>query len=94
MKPKLNHVGFSANRLDVLQDNPREVAFAKEWQKEQSQGNLLENLIPNVTQRDAQVAATVIQWLGSNIGMSFMENVCAKSEPVRRFLRRTILKDT
>lgn len=51
-------------------------------QKDYSSGyGLLELLMPeglNLTQRDAAVAATVIQWLGTNCGFGFYTNCLRK----------------
>ena len=77
----IKHEGRSTHRFD---DNPLERVFADEW-KEMNDGEgrghgilaylLAEN--PNrprneVSDRDAEVAATVIQWLGSNVGQCFL----------------------
>lgn len=66
-------------------DNPLEARFAKLWQVWNSQptcehallGYLLskDNRREPVSNRDAQVAATVIQWLGSLVGTSFLSEV-------------------
>lgn len=84
------HVGFSANRLHPDADNPREVAFAASWEKVNSPvfGHpTVEYLIPNSTERDAKVAATIIQWLGSNVGMSFLVDVIEEEPKVKEWLR-------
>jgi hypothetical protein len=91
----MKHVGISAHRLVKNQHNPREVAFATKWQKEQDQGNILAYLLSGGDNRKSialnddqiQTAATVIQWLGSNVGMSFLEEVIKSSPEVREFLR-------
>lgn len=38
-----------------------------------------EHIIKKITKRDRMIAATVIQWLGSNIGFCFLETVLKKS---------------
>lgn len=74
MSPLRRHDGTgSANR---------ERAFHDQWNKEQYSGcgsrplflQMLVNidLLP-MAQRDATIAATLIQWLGTNVGFSFME---------------------
>jgi len=92
----VEHVGLYANRLLARADNPREVAFARQWAKENeydspgtqgSAGNILRTLVPGSTQRDATVAATLIQWLGSNIGMCFLSDVIRDSPEVARWVR-------
>jgi hypothetical protein len=79
----IKHEGLRTNRL---QREPLEKAFAKAWKdkNEKSAGvDLLDYLLaedPNhpkgeVSQRDATVAATVIQWLGSHVGQCFLRDV-------------------
>jgi len=66
-----------------FKDNPLEKRFAKKWQEQNKYGHTLEYLLTNeinkrdgnVSQRDRQVAATVIQWLGSPVGQSFLSEV-------------------
>lgn len=87
-------IGLHANRLYPQAGNPREVAFAEQWEKEKdilsalfvvpcskddpgsqpcwSCGYARYPLGRVPTDRDRQVAATVIQWLGSNVGMDFI----------------------
>jgi hypothetical protein len=85
--------GLHASRLKVEQNNPREIAFAKQWELENSY--ITENVVGCLgmllstesnetshrrvwlelgepTKRDEIVAATVVQWLGSNCGMDFL----------------------
>lgn len=80
-------LGIHTHRLDPRADNLREVAFATQWQREHEHSDLLQALfaMPCVyggkvkfplgdmpTERDRKVAATVVQWLGSNVGFSFL----------------------
>lgn len=82
--------------------NPREKAFADEWEKENiptpglNHGfGLLQDLfidgrpfdldilgkrrlVHRITKAERFVTATVIQWLGSNCGMSFLEEALKK----------------
>jgi hypothetical protein len=82
--------GFSANRLRPDANNPREVAFVDAWNKENlpnHQGfSLLNHLIPNCTDRDRKVAVTMIQWLGSGVGTSFLCDVINESPELRQFI--------
>lgn len=62
-----------------IQWDPLECAFAQEWEKENernSRPSLLELLLDGdgqkVSGRDRYVAATVVQWLGTNVGFSFL----------------------
>jgi len=81
--PKKNiHVGLRPYRI---KDNPEEKRFAEEWKKQNKQGNVLAYLLHQVdhrgrpplepSERDAAVAATVIQWLGSPVGQSWLEEL-------------------
>ena len=37
------------------------------------EGVIYKKIIHEITQRDAEIVATVIQWLGSNCGLSFLD---------------------
>lgn len=75
-----------------LQDNPKEKAFADHWKKlNDTYKGTLEYLLAEdnncpwgeMTDRDAEVAATVIQWLGSPVGQNFLRDVreaCGEKE--------------
>ncbi len=71
----MKHEGFHARRLS---NNPLEYAYAMAWKRENMGTGILEYLLsPDGTsvrcsERDAQVAATVIQWLGSPVGQQFV----------------------
>lgn len=75
------HTGLHARRLaDTGPSSLREKAFAEQWEKEQDDDLLAfllgsDNHRGNLSERDAQVAATVIQWLGTNVGQNFLEKV-------------------
>lgn len=76
-----------------MEFNPREKIFSDEWKKEnkilshvnQGQGTL-QNLMFDknnnpafyITENDRVIVATVIQWLGSNMGFDFLEKVLKK----------------
>lgn len=81
----LRHVGLAKHRLK--EDNPREVAFTKVWKRENKNSYRLLTLIKDASQRDADVAATIIQWLGSNVGIAFLNSVIKASPEVRRDLK-------
>lgn len=69
--------GYASNRLNN-EKNELERVFAKAWKEEQSgeQGQpLLSLLIPGCSTEQAKAAATVVQWLGTEVGQSFLENV-------------------
>ena len=90
----MRHTGLHSHRLAPEQNNPREVAFAQQWQYENDRGPssqpLIELLIPDCTDRDARVAATVIQWLGSNVGMSFLDETIKRSPDVAKWLKHSV----
>lgn len=74
--------GFHVNRLAPEAENPREVAFHDQWVEENDTSQrrcLLYNLVPDCADRDAQVAATIIQWLGSNVGFSFLHDALSRA---------------
>ena len=86
----LTHEGFNTSRLAT---NPREAAFAAAW-KNLNKGvdhlttpGILVSIVPNATPSDAKVAATVIQWLGSNIGMEFLRTVADSNKDIRSRLK-------
>ena len=61
---------------------PLEKRFAETWEAEDNAYNILEYILsdnPNerepVAQHHREVAATVIQWLGSPCGMAFLSQV-------------------
>lgn len=73
-----------ANRCDF---NPVEAAFRDQWLEHiravptvNSGRNALELLLPDApSDRDYLVAATVIQWLGSNGGQAFYKDAMART---------------
>ena len=89
--------GLHAFRLSPNADNPREVAFATQWDYEIEHHDILKTLLEvpatdddpegehcmwcgkakyplgrEPTERDRIIAATLMQWLGSNVGLSFV----------------------
>ena len=77
---KIKHHGVSRHRL--LQ-NPLEQKFADGWEKmaPTTLGYLLcgqDSNFHDYTERDAEVAATMIQWLGSPVGESFVREILGK----------------
>lgn len=88
----MKYTGLHADRLHKDAGNPREVAFARQWVKDNEgrrkgfHGRVAGTLIPDCTERDAAVAATVIQWLGSNVGMAFLQSVIKSSPEVRQWV--------
>lgn len=79
----IKHEGRGQRRLNI--HNMEEVIFADEWKMFNHQwrgSNVLASLlneeedrfnISRITQRDAFVAATIVQWLGTNVGSGFLQ---------------------
>lgn len=69
----IEHVGLHPNRIE---NGVLENAFSELWRKEnspdQSMPTLAGILGRHPTQDEATLAATVIQWLGSNVGRCFV----------------------
>jgi hypothetical protein len=73
-----------------FKDNPEERRFAKSWEAWNTPtgsappyilvNELLECGAGQVTRRDQAVAATVIQWLGSPVGLTFLEQLGYKKD--------------
>ena len=80
MTQKHYHNGINKHRLG---ENSLELAFAFVWQEINEQRDLLECLLhtggsgfpKELTDRDREVAATIIQWLGSPVGQDFLREV-------------------
>lgn len=77
---------FLGKSLHRLASNPREQVFSRLWQEENqanSRASLLELLLSEdggktpavVSEREEMLVATVIQWLGSPVGWSWL-NQC------------------
>jgi len=71
----MGQIKHESLRLYRLDSNPIERIYAEKWKQRQLIGNTLAYLLNNITQRDATVAATIIQWLGSFCGQSFLDEV-------------------
>lgn len=83
---KLVHKGIDHSRLATpgnFKDTQRERALAAAWQASNKprvgQGSepILTQLFKDPTQRDAEVAATIVQWMGSQIGFLFLKEALA-----------------
>jgi hypothetical protein len=78
----MKHIGKHARRLK-RSHNDLEKKFAKAWQESNDRGNTLAHLMvegnesrpPEPTKEAAEVAATIIQWLGSPVGQEFLKEV-------------------
>ena len=92
----MKQVGFCANRLeeDPSQPgskNPREVTFAELWDEMNKVGHggqpsFVERMIPNCTDRDIQVAATIIQWLGTNVGIDMIREAAERNPKIMEWI--------
>ena len=70
---RVNTIGFHSRRLND-DTNTREIKLAKNWEKyNKSNSPIMDYLVPDQTERDQRVAATIIQWLGTNVGRAFLE---------------------
>lgn len=74
----IRHEGKNYRRLEPINYNPREVAFARRWEEEAPRvlpwilcGDGTK-ITSDLTQEQATDVATVVQWLGSNVGFSFL----------------------
>lgn len=93
---ELDHNSYSPERLRF---SAEEAVYLDKWQEENrrkaginSGYTLLEHILCSkeqnppaiVSQRDAYVAASVIQWLGTNCGLAFMRECEEKIKEVKR----------
>lgn len=77
----LVHRGLYHNRTrrkDGGDDTKREKVLAQTWEAwneyvDVGQSPIMQSLIPGYEQSDASAAATVIQWLGTNVGFDFLQ---------------------
>lgn len=87
---KNEHVGLNWKRIHPDAGNLLEQIYAIQWQDENriQTGRptpLLAHLLNGqFSERDAQVAATVIQWLGSHVGRSFVQEGLRKESFYQR----------
>jgi len=86
MKQRI-HRGLYPERLKPEAENPREVAFAEQWQRENDErgitptyyGCTLDQLLKRrADEKTIKEVATIIQWLGSNVGFSFLGEALAR----------------
>lgn len=92
-RTRTKHEGKSRHRFG---DNPMEKMYADAWARANKEQRYLDymladnNLYPTeVEQRDATVAATVMQWLGSPVGREFVKDV---QQQWQEFLKRERVK--
>lgn len=80
MKEKLIHKGVNHYRLNNSA-NRREAVFCKQWRElNRLNPNFLSSLLGReATQQDAEVAATVLQYLGTREGFKELEEMIKKS---------------
>lgn len=62
--------------------NKLEAEFAKNWESANRQGGpwtpVVEHLLPGCTQEQATAMATVVQWMGSEVGFDFLRQVLSQ----------------
>jgi hypothetical protein len=88
---KIKHEGLHRRRFA---GNPVEKLFAAEWEKQNKLHHTLAYLLHgqerlrhgDLDPREAEIAATVIQWLGSPVGMCFLRDVVQQSEVLKQNL--------
>ena len=73
------HTGIHEHRIA---ESPLEASIARRWRQDCERG-LLDHILScggtaDVSLRDEAVAATVIQWLGSHVGQSFLREIAKK----------------
>ncbi len=95
--PMIKHVG---NRTYRFKDNPLEKEFSKAWKADNERPNggagvlelsMGDGVRPGIIdQRDATLAASVVQWLGSPVGQHFLTEVLKTKagKSVREELRK------
>lgn len=77
-KASLPLEGYAQERVQSdPQRNALEAAYARAWKDAQHPGqdSLLRDLVPNCTADQARAMATVVQWLGSEVGNHFVQEV-------------------
>lgn len=100
----LKHEGLRPQRLDLMPERVFAEEWQKENQRQgavnfglialelilntKPLGHLYADDIDHPTQRDATVAATIIQWLGTRCGVCFLDRVHARIEQEREMERR------
>ncbi len=80
MEIKKEWQGVNSHRY---KNNPQELKFAEVWQKLNTRGSSKnldyilsrDNNLFYVSERDQEVANSIIQWLGSPCGQGFLESV-------------------
>lgn len=102
IKDRFIAIKHEGRRPERCNNNPLEKIFAEEWQElngsEGRRYGVLEYLLaedPNhprgeMSQRDATVAATVIQWLGSSVGLCFLEGVSERAHLPLKHLSKAV----
>ena len=84
------HEGMHTHRLDK---NAYEAAAAEMWRKRNDRPNggdgLLDNILGahegrSVTDRDREVAATMMQWLGSLVGQRYLDELTQQFDQIHQ----------
>lgn len=93
--------GYQGLQPHRLRQNPEEERFARAWAQENRDGRTLTYILcdgheqhrpPTPSARDFDVAATVVQWLGSPVGQTFLRDLGYKgpdelASPAKKFPR-------
>lgn len=73
-------VGCNTARLLPERGNPLEVAFHNKWMDLHTTCDFLSGILSVVaTKRDHEVAATVVQWLGTPVRLMFARQVISEA---------------
>lgn len=100
----IEHVGYSPERAKIGRGmvgvyGVGEYVYSENWKKECSRrqtASILDLLLEGhgkVTQRDAHVAATVIQWLGTNVGSCFVDECLKETKKITDAVRHNYYED-
>lgn len=83
---------FVGKNVHRIKDNPRERIFSKAWEQENrfSRESILRYMLsedggktlPEISERDEMIAATVFQWLGSPVGWRLLKEVEQQIEKI------------
>ncbi len=74
-REKIDKMEYKGRNQHRLESNPLEKDFIEAWEK-LNNGRTLELILhEEPTERDKEVAATIIQWLGSPVGIDFIDDV-------------------
>lgn len=98
---------FVGNGAHRLESNPLEKYFADAWREQNEAQSRFDpckttlayllskdggKTLPETTEREEMIAATIIQWLGSPVGSGFVREVMEKANNSLAEMKRELLK--